>query len=66
MTAKLVSTAQAAVILDLKPNTLEGWRVRGVGPTYRKIGRLVKYHVEDDLLPYINRQARHSTSQEGS
>lgn len=63
MTTKLVTTTQAAEILGIKPNTLEGWRVRGEGPRFRKIGRLVKY-VESDLVAFIDRQTRHSTSQE--
>jgi len=63
MTTRLVTTPQAAEILGVKPNTLEGWRIRGEGPSFRKIGRLVKY-VESDLIAYISRQTRHSTSQE--
>lgn len=63
MKATLVSTPQAAEYLgNLKPNTLEGWRVQGIGPRYRKIGRLVRYSL-DDLDAYIEAQTRRSTSQ---
>jgi hypothetical protein len=65
MTSKLVTTSQAAEILGIKPNTLEGWRIRGEGPPFLKIGRLVKYD-ETDLIDYIKRQTRHSTSEENA
>ena len=60
---QLVDTLQAAERLGgLKPNTLEGWRVQGIGPRYIKIGRLVRYSL-DDLDAYIAAQSRRSTSQ---
>lgn len=62
MSIKLVTTTEAAEVLGVKTNTLEGWRVRGEGPPYRKIGRLVKY-VESDLLAFIEGSKRQSTSQ---
>ncbi len=63
MPTKPVSTPFAAEYLgDLKPNTLEGWRVQGIGPRYLKIGRLVRYTI-DDLDAYLAAQTRHSTSQ---
>ena len=59
----LVSTQQAAEYLGgFKPNTLEGWRVQGVGPAYVKCGRLVRYRVAD-LDAYLEAQTRRSTSQ---
>ena len=43
----LIATPQAAKYLgDLKENTLEGWRTKGVGPRYIKIGRLVRYRAK--------------------
>ncbi len=63
MNLKLVTTSQAAEYLGgLKPNTLEGWRVRGIGPIYRKIGGLVRYSTAD-LDVYLEAQTRQSTSQ---
>ena len=63
MQSNLVTTTQAAEYLGgLKPNTLEGWRVQGTGPRYRKIGRLVRYALHD-LDGYIAEQIRQSTSQ---
>lgn len=66
MKSQLVTTPQAAEYLGgLKPNTLEGWRIRGIGPSYRKIGGLVRYSIVD-LDAYIEAQTRRSTSQAGA
>lgn len=63
MKSSLITTEAAAEILGgLKPNTLEGWRIRGVGPRFVKIGRLVRYRA-DDLDAWIESQSRVSTSQ---
>lgn len=63
MRQTLVTTGWAAEYLGgLKPNTLEGWRIRGEGPHYHKIGRLVRYSL-DDLDAYIAAQSRRSTAQ---
>lgn len=63
MKQTLVTTPAAAEYLgNLKPNTLEIWRVQGTGPAYKKIGRLVRYSL-DDLDEYIAAQSRRSTSQ---
>lgn len=63
MQTKLLDTIQAAEYLGgIKPNTLEGWRVLGKGVPYIKIGRLVRYRLED-LDAYIEGQTRRSTSQ---
>ena len=43
----LLETVHAADELGLSPRTLEGWRRRGEGPQYLKIGRRVKYRPED-------------------
>ena len=62
MNKKLLTTPQVAELLGAAPATLEGWRVRGEGPPYRKIGRLVKY-VESDIIAFIEGSKRQSTSQ---
>ncbi|MFZ1546391.1 MAG: helix-turn-helix domain-containing protein [Candidatus Nitrotoga sp.] len=64
MKSTLVATQAAAEYLGgVKPNTLEIWRVQGIGPAYKKIGRLVRYSIED-LDKYIAAQSRSSTSQQ--
>lgn len=63
MQAKLLDTVQAAEYLgNLKPNTLEGWRVSGKGVRFIKCGRLVRYRIAD-LDAYLEAQTRRSTSQ---
>lgn len=57
----LITSAKAAHMLSLKPNTLEVWRTQGRGPAYRKIGRLVRY-VESDVLAWLDLQKRWSTT----
>ena len=62
---KLVDTITAAEYLGgLKVNTLEGWRVSGRGVPFVKIGRLVRYRLED-LDAYLTAQTRTSTSHAG-
>lgn len=61
---RLLDTPAAAAYLgDLRPNTLEGWRVRGVGPKYYTIGRLIRYSPAEHLDPWLEAQTRQSTSQ---
>jgi len=62
MKPTLIDTPQAAEYLCVKPNTLEIWRVQGTGPTFKKIGRLVRY-ATNDLDAYLDAQSRRSTSQ---
>lgn len=39
-----LSTAEAAVLLRLRPHTLENMRWQGTGPVFRKHGGRVFYH----------------------
>lgn len=59
--SKLLDTNQLAEQLLNKSNTIEGWRIKGVGPRYIKIGRLVRYRLEDVEL-WLEAQTRNSTS----
>ncbi len=59
----LLTTTQAAEFLRLSPRTLEGLRVRGGGPSYRKIGRVV--YTQTDLLAWLDAATRTSTSDRG-
>jgi predicted DNA-binding transcriptional regulator AlpA len=63
-TVAMLRTPQAAAFLGLSPATLAKWRVYGMGPRYRKLGRAVVYDPAD-LRVWLNGQARRSTS-EGS
>ncbi len=59
----LYTTNQAAELLHLSWRTLEGLRVRGGGPRYRKIGRV--FYEQSDLLAWLEAAARTSTSDQG-
>lgn len=62
MTPKLVTEAEAAQRLQVKPKTLARWRWEGKGPAFRKIGRKVAY-AESDLDEYLEGARRVSTTQ---
>lgn len=48
MTTTLLTPAQAGDDLGgISAETLKGWRRRGVGPRYIKVGRLVRYAPAD-------------------
>ena len=42
-----LNTAQAAFYIGLSQRTLEKMRISGRGPTFRKHGRYVRYHIDD-------------------
>lgn len=50
---RLFTTEQAANFLGISPRTLESMRWKGTGPKYVKVGRLVRYRI-DDLESYIS------------
>lgn len=56
-----LSTAQAAHYVSLSRRTLEKMRAVGGGPTYRKHGRYVRYHI-DDLDAWSAARAKQSTA----
>jgi predicted DNA-binding transcriptional regulator AlpA len=58
----LLNTPDAAQFLDLRPGTLEVWRTYGKGPKFVKIGRAVKYRLQD-LEDYLDQAVRNSTSE---
>lgn len=47
MQPETVTTADAAIFLGVKANTLEIWRSQKRGPKFVKIGRLVRYRRKD-------------------
>jgi hypothetical protein len=60
----ILRTQAAAAYLGLEPSTLEAWRCRGGGPVFVKLGKAVRYRL-DDLDKFLENQARTSTSQSG-
>ena len=58
--SKLIDTVQLAEYLGNEVNTCEGWRLKGIGPSYIKVGRLVRYRIEN-VDRWIESQTRNST-----
>ena len=46
-TSSLIDDLLAAEHLDLAVQTLRNWRYQGIGPAYLKLGRCVRYQIED-------------------
>jgi hypothetical protein len=57
----LFTTKQTGELVRLSARTLEGLRVKGGGPIYRKIAGRV-YYAKTDLLGWLKACARTSTS----
>lgn len=61
----LLDTNQAAAFTGNKSQTLEKWRVTGIGPKFIKVGRSVRYDPKD-LRDWIEAHKRTSTSQQSA
>src|SRR5687767_9991154 len=61
----LMTEQEAGAILRVTVKTLQGWRYRGGGPSYIKVGRCVRYR-RQDLEPFVAAAVRTSTSDAGS
>lgn len=56
---ELLTEAEAAALVRLKPATLRAWRSRGIEPPFVRMGsRAVRYR-RQDLLDFIDRSAVH-------
>lgn len=42
----------AASYLSVSAGTMHNWRSKGIGPTYRIVGRIIRYH-RDDLDEFL-------------
>lgn len=60
----VLDTRAAAAFLGVSARTLEGFRVRGGGPHFVKIGGAVRYRLAS-LEEYLRHQERTSTSDPG-
>jgi len=47
MTDKLMTQREVKEITGLADSTLEQWRLKGKGPKFIKLGRLVRYRTSD-------------------
>jgi hypothetical protein len=61
---ELLTERQAAALLRVSVKSLQGWRSRGGGPRYHKLGRCVRYAVAD-LDAFLRDAVRRSTSDPG-
>jgi predicted DNA-binding transcriptional regulator AlpA len=52
-------------LLGLKPSTLEQMRLTGRGPRFCKIGRSVRYRIED-VTAWINERTYNNTTEAGA
>ena len=62
---KFWTTKEAARFLGLSASTLTKLRLTGGGPTYRKLGRSVRY-TEQEVREWADARTRRSTSDPGS
>ena len=60
--AELINEEHASTILKVSTRTLQAWRVQGYGPKFRKLGRAVRYRLED-LETFVNENVHQSTSE---
>ena len=63
MTA-LLTEQDAATLLKVTVKAVQGWRYRGGGPRFVKVGRCVRYRLED-LQAFVLAALRTSTSDLG-
>jgi hypothetical protein len=61
---KLLTEKEISKEFGFKLGTLRGWRFRGCGPIFYKIGRRC-YYLEEDILAFIKSSSRRSTSDSG-
>jgi hypothetical protein len=61
---KVLVEKQVAALLEVSVKTLQGWRYKGGGPPFAKIGRLIRY-AESDLEAFVLEKRRTSTSDRG-
>jgi len=60
----LLNERQTAAYLTVGERCLQSWRVRGFGPNFIKVGRLIRYR-KTDIEAFLESQIRKSTSDQG-
>lgn len=58
--APLMTTEQLASYLQVSPRTIEDWRLHGVGPSYVRVGKRIRYRpaaIEEWLVQEESRNA---------
>ena len=59
---QLMTEKEVADLICVTQRALQNWRLRGGGPEYVKIGRLVRYQ-RRDVMKFIEERKRQQTSQ---
>ncbi len=62
---EFLTTPEAAAFYRAAVPTLEGWRVKGGGPPFIRLGRKIVY-AKSDLVAFAQRNRRVSTSDAGA
>ena len=65
MNKVLLPEREAAQFLSVGSKCLQAWRVKGGGPVFLKVGRLVRY-TQADLEEWLETRRRQSTSDTGA
>lgn len=60
---KLLTQKEVKEITGLADSTLEQWRIKGKGPKFIKLGRLVRYRLSDVQAYISGLQGFHSTTE---
>lgn len=61
---RMFAQAEVAELLGVTERCIEGWRVRGGGPRYVRVGRLIRYR-HSDVSAWLDARTRASTSDPG-
>lgn len=59
---KLITTRDVATLLGLSSRSLEGYRLRGGGPPFYRLGKRTVRYDEDEVFEWATRERRASTS----
>jgi predicted DNA-binding transcriptional regulator AlpA len=59
---RLITTSEAARLLCLSPRSLEGYRVRGGGPPFYRVGKRSVRYEEGEVIEWAMRERLASTS----
>ncbi|GFO60943.1 hypothetical protein GMST_32680 [Geomonas silvestris] len=58
--SELLTTEQVAALLQMRVSTIQQWRWRGIGPSYARLGRTIRYR-RSDVEAYIARRMANGT-----
>jgi predicted DNA-binding transcriptional regulator AlpA len=61
---RLLTQSEVAELLGIAPRAMESWRLRGTGPRYVRVGRLIRYR-NTDVSAWLAARERASTSDPG-